>query len=371
MEKITIIGGGNGAFAAAADLTLQGNQVTLYELPQFAKGLAEVIERGGIEMEAFPGNGLESGFAKLHKITTDIEEALAESEIIMIVVPTYSMNTIAELCAPHLRDGQIVALCPANFGGSLYFKETMKRMGYDPKIWIAEFACMMYACRKNSPSSVWLRGYKHNLGVAFFPNAGSDAAFERLKVLYPYIVRYSNIIETGFCNLNTTLHTSLMLLNAAPIDNKEDRLFYRECTTDPSLTNLLAKLDEERLSLNTLGKMNVPSLPEIIKGWYGHQGAEGDTVPDLLHSLKHFAHSKMPITMDYRYVTEDVPYGVIPCLQVLAQLGLDNTYHTALANILCAVCGKDFYKEARTLEELGIKGMSGDELLSYLETGIK
>ena len=60
MEKVTIIGGGNGAFAAAADLTLRGSQVTLFELPRFVDGLSEVIQRGGIEMEAFPGNGLEA-----------------------------------------------------------------------------------------------------------------------------------------------------------------------------------------------------------------------------------------------------------------------------------------------------------------------
>lgn len=36
MEKVTVIGGGNGAFATAADLTIRGNQVTLFELPRFA-----------------------------------------------------------------------------------------------------------------------------------------------------------------------------------------------------------------------------------------------------------------------------------------------------------------------------------------------
>ena len=69
MEKVTVIGGGNGAFATAADLTIRGNQVTLFELPRFAAGLSEVIEKGGIEMEAYANNGLTGGFAKLHKIT--------------------------------------------------------------------------------------------------------------------------------------------------------------------------------------------------------------------------------------------------------------------------------------------------------------
>ena len=53
MEKVTVIGGGNGGFATAADLTIRGHQVTLFELPQFSSGLSEVIKRGGIDMEAY------------------------------------------------------------------------------------------------------------------------------------------------------------------------------------------------------------------------------------------------------------------------------------------------------------------------------
>ena len=206
MEKVTVIGGGNGGFATAADLTIRGHQVTLFELPQFSSGLSEVIKRGGIDMEAYANNGLQGGFAKLHKITTNISEAIAESDIIFVVVPAYSMNTIASMCAPHLRDGQIVVLTPANFGGSLYFHNVMKQQGCTAQVTLAEFSCMMYACRKKSPSSVWVRGYKHNMGVACFPAAHTDEVVAKLKVLYPYLIKYNNILETALSNINTTLH---------------------------------------------------------------------------------------------------------------------------------------------------------------------
>ena len=184
MEKVTVIGGGNGAFATAADLTIRGNQVTLFELPRFAAGLSEVIEKGGLEMEAYANNGLTGGFAKLHKITTDIGEALAESDIVFIVVPTYSMDTIASLCAPHLRDGHIIVLTPANFGGALYFHNVMRNAGCTAKVTLVELSCMIYACRKKTPSSVWVRGYKHNMGTACFPSCDTDVVMPRLKTLY-------------------------------------------------------------------------------------------------------------------------------------------------------------------------------------------
>lgn len=368
MEKVTVIGGGNGAFATAADLTIRGNQVTLFELPEFAAGLTEVIERGGIEMESYANNGLTGGFAKLHKITTDIKEALDESDIVFIVVPAYSMNTIAALCAPHLHDGQIVVLSPANFGGSLYFHNVMKKAGSTAKVTLVELSCMIYACRKKTPSSIWVRGYKHNMGTACFPSCDTDTVFPRLKSLYPYLKEYNNVLETGLSNINTTLHTSLMLLNAACIDNKEDRLFYRECCTQ-SLNNIMDALDTERCNLNVLEGTDVPHLTDIVRDWYSHQGAKGETISALQHSLEHFGYSPMPKTMDYRYVTEDVPFGLIPSIKFFQQFGFDYTVHKALVDVLCAVCARDFYKEARDMEELGIDGMDREQLMHYLKTG--
>lgn len=368
MEKVTVIGGGNGAFATAADLTIRGSEVTLFELPRFAAGLSEVIERGGIEMEAYENNGLTGGFAKLHKITTDIEEALAESEIVFIVVPTYSMESIAALCAPHLRDGHIIVLTPANFGGALYFHNVMKKAGCTARVTLVELSCMIYACRKKTPSSIWVRGYKHNMGTACFPACDTDKVFPRLKALYPHLTEYHNVLETGLSNINTTLHTSLMLLNAANIDNQEDRLFYRECCTQ-SLDNLMDALDEERRGLNVLHNTEVPHLTDILRSWYTHQGAKGETVTEVQHSLTHFGYSPMPKTMDYRYVTEDVPFGLIPSVEFFKQFGFKYTTHKALVDVLCAVCARDFYKEARTMEQLGIAGMDREQLMHYLETG--
>lgn len=164
------------------------------------------------------------------------------------------------------------------------------------------------------------------------------------------------------------MHTSLMLFNAASVDNKEDRLFYRECVT-PSLNNMIAGLDKERCSLNSIKGMHIRTIPQILTEWYGHQGAQGETMCEILHSLKHFAYSKLPTEMTHRYVTEDVPYGLIPSAEFFEQLGLEHPLHTALANVLSAVSARDFKKEARTLKDIGIDGMNADQLMHYLETG--
>lgn len=47
-------------------------------------------------------------------------------------------------------------------------------------------------------------------------------------------------------------------------------------------------LDAERRNLNVLGDTDIPHLTDIIRDWYAHQGAEGNTISELQHSLPHF-----------------------------------------------------------------------------------
>lgn len=48
VSKVAILGAGNGGMTAAADLKDRGFDVALYELPQFAKNLEVIKEKGGI-----------------------------------------------------------------------------------------------------------------------------------------------------------------------------------------------------------------------------------------------------------------------------------------------------------------------------------
>lgn len=368
-EKITIVGGGNGGFAAAADLTIQGHQVTLFEVPAFKASLDEAIKAGGIDLECLPSNGIKPGFAKIHKFTIDPAEAMKDSDIVLIIAPSYSLNTLAKMLAPFVRENHIISLCPANFGGSVYVRKIMLENGCTVKnLKVAEFSCMMYATRKKDAKSVYIRGYKHNLGFSVFPSEGQEEIFKRMQAIYPILIPYGNIIETGLSNLNTFIHTPIMMGNIAGIQSQADLLFYRECLTE-GIGYLADALDRERLQFNKLESMNVVPLYDMTKGWYEYQGAVGNNLRELMNSNPTYYMSKLPTTLDHRYMTEDVPYGLIPIEQLLIELGFEHEVTTAIIRICITACGVDFYKDARTLEELGMKGLNSKQLMSYLKTG--
>ena len=186
--------------------------------------------------------------------------------------------------------------------------------------------------------------------------------------VYPVFTKYDNVLATGLSNPNTLMHTSLMMANLSNINNQEDRLFYRECFSQ-SVQNILDVLEAERMQFNCIPGLKVTTLWEMVAKWYNYQGAKGSSLRELATSAPFYAHSKMPTSINHRYLTEDVPYGLIPIEELMEQLALPHKATSALVQICCAMCGTDFYKEARTLEKLGLKGLDSKQMMNYLASG--
>ena len=48
--ELAILGAGNGGMAAAADMTLAGHEVNLFEFPQFKENIEPIKQTGGIKL---------------------------------------------------------------------------------------------------------------------------------------------------------------------------------------------------------------------------------------------------------------------------------------------------------------------------------
>ena len=69
---LTVFGGGNTAFAVAANLSLRGFDVTLYEHPNFASALDPIRSRQTIHLLGVA----EQEAARIRRVTNDLAEAL-------------------------------------------------------------------------------------------------------------------------------------------------------------------------------------------------------------------------------------------------------------------------------------------------------
>jgi len=75
---------------------------------------------------------------------------------------------------------------------------------------------------------------------------------------------------------------------------------------------------------------------------------------------------KGPSNVNDRYLTEDIPYSLVPISCLGKRLNVPTPIIDALINIGCIVCKEDFWKSGRTLEQLGLEKMDKATLMAFL-----
>jgi opine dehydrogenase len=111
--RISVLGAGNGGCAMAADWTLHGHEVSLYDFKEYGAQIEAINANGGLRVE-----GALEGFVQLEYAGFDIEKALDRTQLIAIVGPAYSTKAFAELIKPYVKHGQDIVVCPGSIGGA-------------------------------------------------------------------------------------------------------------------------------------------------------------------------------------------------------------------------------------------------------------
>lgn len=366
---VAVLGAGNGGTATAADLTLRGFDVKLWEHPNFEENIKPYLEIGGINLEVLPTTPLHGGFAKVKMITTDIEKTLDDANVVLIIVPSFAHNILADLCAPYFKDGQVVIISPSNFGGAIQFYNIFKKKGKAKNIIFAEAECMIYACRKKDPTTIWIRGYKKGLRISAFPSKHNNRVIELAKQMYPEVRPAQNILETGSSNPNSIIHVPIMVLNAGLVDRSNvDFLFYKEGLT-PIVGKVIEAIDSERIAIGNALNIKMRSMHEMDIEWYGYQGVKGKNVYETSAFNEIYQWSKGPNTFQTRYLTEDIPYGLAAIENLGKKVGIATPITTSMIDIAEILVGKDLRKDCRTLDKLGMGKMSIEGIIKLVNEG--
>ncbi len=367
---VAVLGAGNGGTATAADLTIRGFDVNLWEHPNYEENIKPYLKIGGINLEVLPSTPLHGGLAKIKLITTDIKKALDDANIVLVIVPSFAHKIFAELCTPYFKDGQVVIINPGNFGGAIEFYNIFKKKGKAKDIIFAESECMIYACRKKNPTTIWIRGYKKGLRISAFPSKHNDRVIDLAKQMYPEVLPARNVIETGLSNPNPIVHTPIMVLNAGLVDRSNiDFLFYNEGLT-PIIGKVIEAIDSERMAIGDAFNTKMRSMYEQDKEWYGYQGAKGKNIYETTALNKMYQWSKAPNTFQTRYLTEDIPYGLAALEDLGKKVGITTSIVTSMINIAEILVGKNLRKDCRTLNKLGMGEMNIEDIIKLIDEGI-
>jgi len=357
--KLAVLGGGNGAYATAADLALAGHAVSLWRRSE--SDLAAVRAAGGITLVAEGRQGK----ASLALVTGNIAEAVAGAEVIIAPLPATSHEDLAKRLAPHLSERQIVLLTPGTLGAYVLAREIARAGGRLPYA-IAETGTLPYLARKTGPTAVKAPVRAANLPTGVLPASRASAALAKIVELFPSVRPCLDALDAALTNAGPVLHPPLVLLNAGTIDR--GRFDIHAAGTTPSARRLIDAVDAERVAARKGWGYPAPHYEQATyydearaaEGLYGAGAQAKLTASGLWNET---------LTFDHRYVTEDVALGLSLFESAARTVSVESPATTGLRLTFGALLGRPLSGRSRALEHLGLGDLLLREIRALLHDG--
>lgn len=370
MNKITVIGAGNGGVTAAYNFTKLGNNVCLYDQFEFSTHLDAIKNNNGIEaLEVLNDVDLiMSGFEKIDLVTNDIKEALEYTNVLVMIVPSFAQEILYKKMLPYLNNNHILISMPGNYA-SLVMDNIRKNSIYaDLDMTYVDAISIPWACRLSTPGSVAIMGIKEFLYAGVYPQNRTERVLDIINSLFPIEVKkLNNVIEAGLENINFGGHPLVTTLNIGLLENFNGEFnYYCDCVS-PSTDKASAKMEEERINVGaSMGLKLTPEL-EMMNALYNtnSKSVYEFNKTSVTHGKIHSA----PNSAKSRYITEDVPNILIPVYEFSKIMGLESPIIESCIRIASVYNDTDYFKEGRTLEKMGLKDMSIDEIMVYVNKG--
>lgn len=353
--KIAVIGAGNGGQAISGYLSIMGHNVSLYDIDK--ERIATLQRKGGIHLE-----GRIKGFGKVSCITTDIELAIHDADLIMITTIANAHTNVALKMAPYLKEGQIIILNPGRTCGAIVFKQALIDNGCKKHVYLAEAQTLVYACRIVEDGVVNIIGIKDEVLLSALPASNTDYILKRINPLYPCFQKAENVLRTSLENIGAMFHPCVLLFNAATIERNEMFWFYRDMTEQ--VASFIEKFDEERLAVGKAYGIHLLGVNEWIK--FAYNDTKGDTLCERMKNNPAYHDIKSPSTIFTRQLMEDIPTGVLPIMELGKAAGVKTPLLESMVNICEALLNMDLKSKGRTLKNLGFEGLNKEQILDNI-----
>ncbi|MCM3704718.1 MULTISPECIES: NAD/NADP-dependent octopine/nopaline dehydrogenase family protein [Cytobacillus] len=324
-----VIGAGNTGQAIAGYLSLHGKEVKLYSRDSRK---AERISRNGLTLK-----GVYSGKASI-KASADLKEVTEDAEFIIITTTAAGHKPIFHQLKPLVKINQMIAIFPG-YWGAIECKEILGKTFEDKQITIAETSAMPFVSKADNNGRVHISKVKQNVLIGSIPNSANTPLSSKLLDTFPQLTPTKNVFETSINNTNVVIHTPIALFNASRIDASEEFQFYPQGVS-PRTVAYIEKLDEERLTLARLLEAETQDILTLLNKFYG---TDYSSLYRALPGL--FPHGSGPSTLEHRYFTEDIPYGLVPISELGKLAGMKTLYTDAIIETASLLTDKDFRKE--------------------------
>jgi len=341
--RFCVIGAGSGGRAFAAYVASKGHDVSLYNRSYYR--IADIKRKGGIE--AF---GALEGFYSIDLITHNIGFALNDSDIILVVTPASAHKSIAKSIAPFLRDGQVIFLNPGRTFGAVEVHRVLEKKRPELSVFIAEAQTLLFTCRADEENGVNILKIKDSVNFATFPDKYVHDVCDIIEEVFPQLHPIDDYLEVTLNNIGMLLHPAITLFNAGMMDYGKEFKFYSEGAT----SKVCQVLEMIELEINTI--FNLLGIQQLrFHKWASKSyGIEANSIHEAIQKIGAYKPVKAPDQLITRYLTEDVPTGLVPISSLGTFLNVETPTIDSIIYLTSLLCGIEFKKNGRTMQELDL-----------------
>ena len=228
----------------------------------------------------------------------------------------------------------------------------------------AETGTLPYLARKRAADEVAITIRAVRLPTGVYPARRADEAIALIRRAYPSVMPCGDALSGALMNAGPIIHPPLILMNAAPLEFNERYDIHLE-GTQPSVRAVTDVLDLERIAVREALGWGAPHFP-LRDHYTSDRWMYGDAHKRLTDSGDWREHIDLHA---HRYMTEDTVLGLAFLASCARLAGVEAPVANGLLAIAGAILGRDLRHGPRTLEALGLAGLSPAQLRERLHEG--
>lgn len=343
IKTITICGGGNATHAIIPILRKHFHgSIRLFlsfknELDQFNH-----LMTSNRDIKAIYGS--ETFFGSPDIVSDNPEEACLYSDLILLPLPAFAHESVLKKITPFVIENGIIGAIPAR-GGFEFSSLSILKENEREDIAIFGMQTLPWACRiKEYARQVEILGEKKSVGLSLFPHEGISHISETLSSYFSVNIEpLPNMLTLSLANIGQIVHPGIMYglfkgNEHRKYEKEEIPLFYHGVTGD--IAEILEQMSNDILTITReiQKRFKKVDLTKVLglKDWlilsYKNSIEDSRTLETsfltnnayrgLFAPMKKLDNGYYSPDFKSRYLTEDVPFGLIvtKAIAMLAQV---------------------------------------------------
>ncbi|MFK7891282.1 MAG: NAD/NADP octopine/nopaline dehydrogenase family protein [Granulosicoccus sp.] len=288
---------------------------------------------------------------------SDARQLAADNDVLMLVVPGYAHKHVMDALIPHIRPRHTVIISSHASLGALYLTRELARR--DVSVPVIAWGTTLTTGRQGDLCSVQVNTVRSQIDFCVLPSSRTDKAQGLCESLFGQrFVARDGLLAISLSNLNPQNHMGIALGNISRMERGE--AWSQGQNVTPAIGALLESLDLERLAIADQLGLTVRTIFEHFHLSFHVPVASISEMNQEMHAQGNGGTG--PATADSRYVTEDVPYGLVVTAKLGRLAGKPAPLHEAGIALFSAMYRRDFTSENELLPALELDNYSLDEL---------